>query len=89
MSDDMEECIGRIEGMVREDRLKQWLKEGKTRKARLAATLAAATRARNPRVPPSQIPLLFLAPTMITMAASSETSNFRILVVSMSHTHED
>jgi hypothetical protein len=33
MSDEMEECIGRIEGMVREDRLKQSLKEGKTHKA--------------------------------------------------------
>jgi hypothetical protein len=32
MSDEMEECIGRIEGMVREDRLKQSLKEGKTHK---------------------------------------------------------
>ncbi len=29
MSDEMEECIGRIEMMVREDRQKQSLKEGK------------------------------------------------------------
>ncbi len=33
MGDEIQECIGRIEGMVREDRLKQSLKEGKTYKA--------------------------------------------------------
>jgi hypothetical protein len=33
MRDEMEECIGRIEGMVREDRLKQSLKEGKAHTA--------------------------------------------------------
>ena len=33
MSDEMEECIGRIEMMVREDRQKQSLKEGKARTA--------------------------------------------------------
>jgi hypothetical protein len=33
MGDKIQECIGRIEGMVREDRLKQSLKEGKTDKA--------------------------------------------------------
>ncbi len=34
MSEEMEECIDRIKGMVREDRLKQSLKEGKTHKVR-------------------------------------------------------
>jgi hypothetical protein len=33
MRDEMEECIGRIEMMVREDRQKQSLKEGKTHTA--------------------------------------------------------
>ena len=46
LSDEMEECIGRIEMMEREDRQKQSLKEGKAH----TSCGAGSPRSRNPRV---------------------------------------
>ena len=76
----MEECIGRFEGMVREDRLKQSLKEGKTHKA---WGDSGSSNTSNKSKGTAIANLLFLEPTMITIAASRETSHVRIVVVSM------
>jgi hypothetical protein len=70
MRDEMEECIGRIEMMVREDRQKQSLKEGKTH----TACGAGSNASQKSKGTGMAMPLLFLAPAMMA-AASRKTSN--------------